>query len=235
MNEKQPDWVFLLWGQSNMAGRGEVLPEDRIPLPGILAWDDLREEWVPAIDPVFNDKPTAGSGLARSFARTIQSQFPERKIGLVPSAIGGSKLEEWAPGAHLFQRGLFQARRALKNGGELKGILWHQGEGDSGNEELANTYASRFAVTLREARTELGHASLPVVVGELGEFLKFHKGVDYYGVVNEQLQEICRSVSNVEWVSAAGGTDIGDTLHFNREAVITLGKRYAEAYLKKFL
>lgn len=230
-----PEWIFLLWGQSNMAGRGEVLPEDQTPLPGILAWDDLREEWVQAVDPIFNDKPTAGSGLARSFCLTLQQQFHGRKIGVVPSAIGGSKLDEWAPGAHLFQRGLHQARRAMKSGGELKGILWHQGEGDSGSEELANSYANRFTVILREARSELGHPNLPVVLGELGEFLQNNKSLGFYSVVNEQLQEIADSLEHVAWVSAAGGKDIGDNLHFNRDALQQFGERYAEAYLKKFL
>lgn len=218
-----------------MAGRGKVLAEDQIPLPGVLAWDDLREEWVQAVDPIFNDKPTAGSGLARSFCLTLQEQFPDRRIGVVPSAIGGSKLDEWAPGAHLFQRGLYQAQRALKNGGELKSILWHQGEGDSGNEDLANSYLNRFSVTLREARSELEDSSLPVIVGELGEFLQHNKPLGFYSVVNEQLQEAANTLENVACVSSAGLTDIEDNLHFNRESLHEFGRRYAETYLKMFL
>ena len=54
--------------------------------------------------------------------------------------------------------------------GRLRGILWHQGEGDA-TEELAPTYRDRFAEFIARLRADLDAADVPVVVGELGEYL----------------------------------------------------------------
>jgi hypothetical protein len=43
--------VFLLIGQSNMAGRGTVTPADQVPHPRVLMFNGAGE-WVPAVDPM---------------------------------------------------------------------------------------------------------------------------------------------------------------------------------------
>ena len=57
--------LFLLVGQSNMAGRGKVEPQDTVPIPRVLMLDKQRT-WVPAVDPMHFDKPIAGVGLGRT-------------------------------------------------------------------------------------------------------------------------------------------------------------------------
>ena len=51
--------LFLLFGQSNMAGRGVVEPEDTKPHPRVLMLSK-DGKWVPAVDPMHFDKPSAG-------------------------------------------------------------------------------------------------------------------------------------------------------------------------------
>jgi len=52
--------LFLLIGQSNMAGRGKVEPQDQVVNPHIfMLTKDLK--WVPATDPLHFDKPGAAS------------------------------------------------------------------------------------------------------------------------------------------------------------------------------
>ena len=58
-----PRHLFLLVGQSNMAGRGKVEPQDTVPIPRVLMLDKQRT-WVPAVDPMHFDKPIAGSASA---------------------------------------------------------------------------------------------------------------------------------------------------------------------------
>src|SRR4051794_15628276 len=91
--------LFLLIGQSNMAGRGVIGPEDRALLPGI--WVQMKDlSWKPAVDPLHYDKPDiAGVGLGRSFARALTADRPGASIGLIPAAFGGSALDEWKPGS----------------------------------------------------------------------------------------------------------------------------------------
>ncbi|HEX8916483.1 MAG TPA: sialate O-acetylesterase, partial [Humisphaera sp.] len=48
--------LFLLVGQSNMAGRGKVEDEDRKPHPRVVSLDKAGQ-WVPAVDPIHFDKP----------------------------------------------------------------------------------------------------------------------------------------------------------------------------------
>ncbi|NMA47593.1 MAG: sialate O-acetylesterase [Lentisphaerae bacterium] len=57
---------FLMLGQSNMAGRGDLGAVPDIVHPDILM---LREQgWVPMQEPINPDRPFAGVGLAASFA-----------------------------------------------------------------------------------------------------------------------------------------------------------------------
>lgn len=96
---KEAFHLFLLAGQSNMAGRGKVDPQDRVPTPGVLMLDKART-WVPAVDPMHFDKPIAGVGLGRAFAARIAESNPGTTIGLIPVAAGGSPIDTWRPGGY---------------------------------------------------------------------------------------------------------------------------------------
>lgn len=89
--------MFLLAGQSNMAGRGTVTPQDRTPHPRVLMLNQAGE-WVPAVDPMHFDKPVAGVGPGRTFGIAIAEANPGVTIGLIPCAVGGSPIDAWQPG-----------------------------------------------------------------------------------------------------------------------------------------
>ena len=55
--------LFLLVGQSNMAGRGTLEKQDTTPHPRVLMLNKAGE-WAPAVDPLHFDKPSAGVGLS---------------------------------------------------------------------------------------------------------------------------------------------------------------------------
>ena len=211
--------LFLLIGQSNMAGRGIVEAQDRVPIPGVYALQK-DDTWAPAIDPLHWDKPEiAGVGIGRSFARAVGGS-----IGLIPAAFGGTSLEQWKPGSPLFNEAVRRAKVATKSG-QLRGILWHQGEADSDKRELAETYAARWMTMIIALKKELGLPNVVVVVGELGYFLEPDKH-PYATEVNRQLHAL-----QVNVASAEGLHDKGDYLHFDAEGQREFGKRYAKAYL----
>ena len=84
--------VFLLAGQSNMVGRGRIVPEDRWTHPRIfMLTKDLS--WVPARHPVHFSggvTPTIGLGLCMDFAKVLVDRDPNLTIGFVPCAVGGT-------------------------------------------------------------------------------------------------------------------------------------------------
>ena len=68
--EKENFHLFLLIGQSNMAGRGTVEASDKEAHPRVLAFTKANE-WDYARDPLHFDKPIAGVGLGRTFGLEV--------------------------------------------------------------------------------------------------------------------------------------------------------------------
>ena len=77
--QKDKFYLFLLAGQSNMAGRGTVENEDKVVNPRVLALSK-EGKWVPAVDPIHFDKPSAGVGPGRSFALALMKKSPSWPI-----------------------------------------------------------------------------------------------------------------------------------------------------------
>jgi hypothetical protein len=218
--------LFLLIGQSNMAGRGAIEPQDREPLPRIYMLTQ-KMEWAPAVDPLHFDKPDRlGVGIGRSFAKVLAAANPNASIGLIPAAFGGSALNEWGAEGEHYPNALRRARKAMENG-KLRGILWHQGEADSSKPELARTYRERFAKLAERLRKDLNAPDVPIVVGQLGEFFTR----DLAAVVNEQLAMIPLAVPRTAFVSSQGLVHKGDNVHFDTPSLREFGRRYGLAYL----
>lgn len=218
--------LFLLIGQSNMAGRGIVTPADRQTNPRIFMLDKSCA-WVPAKDPVHFDKPkVAGVGLCSEFARCVAAQAPDATIGLIPCAFGGTTLSQWQPGSALYTNAVTRTRTALKSG-RLAGILWHQGEGDCAEKNRA-TYPARFAAMIDRLRQDLDAQDVPVIVGELGA--SYHPAG--YAPFNAMLPQVTNLVPRCTLVSSEGLGANSDNVHFSRDALIEFGKRYATAFQK---
>jgi len=217
--------LFLLIGQSNMAGRGTVDPNEQ-PDPHIFALGK-NKTWEPAKDPLHFDKPKmVGVGPGLSFARTVLKSDPSVTIGLIPAAMGGSSLDEWAPGGKLYKNAVDRARIAMHDG-TLVGILWHQGEADSAADKVA-TYGTRFTAMIASLRKDLGAEKVPVIMGELGRFRPQDASVAF----NAALPAVAAGVPLCGFVTTEGLTDRGDHLHFDTASAHTLGERYAAEYLK---
>jgi hypothetical protein len=154
MSTTTPTDLFLLIGQSNMAGRGLLAEVDPISHDQIHMFRDGC--WQKAVEPIHTDKPEiAGIGLCMSFAHELVQRFPTMNIGLIPTAVGGTPLSRWEPGADLYENAVAICKDALTRGGKLRGMLWHQGEGDSGQPLTANTYAPRSIEMFTRFRKEL--------------------------------------------------------------------------------
>jgi len=230
---KQAFHLYLLIGQSNMAGRGAIEEQDKQPHPRVLKFT-ADKTWVSAVDPLHFDKPAiAGVGLGSAFGRAMTEAEPGVTIGLVPCAVGGTPLARWLKGRDLYEQALPRIKAAMKDG-TLKGVLWHQGESDATQQEHAETYAKRLAGMVRDLRAELGVPEVPFVAGKLGEFLpETKKDAPYHWrTVNAQLAELPKVVPKVAVVESTGLKHKGDEVHFDAPSLRELGRRYAEAMRK---
>ncbi|MEZ4772284.1 MAG: alpha/beta fold hydrolase [Bacteroidia bacterium] len=228
---KENTWVFILAGQSNMAGRGLVEPADTIPSERILTINK-QGEIIIAKEPLhFYEPAMTGLDCGLSFGKTLLKHVPDSiMILLIPTAVGGSSVSQWLGDST--HRGVpllsnFREKTALaKNYGDIKGILWHQGESDA-NEKSLPVYPEKIHTLFTTFREIVGNDRLPILMGELGSYSKNNKN---WQKVNEQMHIYSQIDSNVIVVSTADFVHKGDSVHFNSEGQRMLGQRFAEAY-----
>ncbi|XP_071710107.1 probable carbohydrate esterase At4g34215 isoform X2 [Rutidosis leptorrhynchoides] len=168
--------VFILAGQSNMAGRGGVIdgnwdgiiPTEMKSRPGQILRLSGDLKWKVAKEPLHVDidvNKTCGIGPGMAFANAVVNGGSGRfgVVGLVPCAIGGSGIDEWARGGRLYQRLVRRAFVSTKGGGEVKGVLWFQGERDTVNISDAESYKGKLSQLFLDLRMDLKSPLLPVI------------------------------------------------------------------------
>lgn len=215
-----PDLVFLLIGQSNMAGRAPLEPGDDGEIPGVLLLD-ADNRWQAAKNPLNRhatdrkDLSMQRVGPGDGFARRLRELAPRSTIGLVVNARGGSRIEEWGADQKLYVNTL----RRLKAvpGLKLAGVLWHQGESNANDPE----YLDKLRNLVERLRSDLDSPDLPWIAGQV------------YGEipVNGRMARLPETVPNTAVVSAEGLT-VFDGVHFDRKSQRTLGSRYADAWFE---
>lgn len=225
--------LYLLIGQSNMAGRGTVEKEDTTPHERVLALNK-EDRWVPAVEPLHFDKPGAGVGPGLAFARALADAEKGVNIGLIPCAAGGSPITVWKKDAYWEQTKSKPYDEALRRTtlarqrGTLKGILWHQGESDS-TEAAAKQYADRLADLVARLRKDLEAPEVPVIVGGLSEPLREKN--EHARVVDQALRDFAKKDGHAAYVESDKLTLKADNTHFDAASAREFGKRYAKALL----
>lgn len=169
--------IFILSGQSNMAGRGGVykdhhnnchwdgaVPPECQHHPSILRLS-AKLLWESANEPLHADidaKKTCGVGPGMSFANAVRDRVG--LVALVPCAVGGTAIKEWARGEHLYENMVNRARESVKDGeGEIRALIWYQGESDTSSQHDAESYQGNMERLIRNVREDLGLPSLPII------------------------------------------------------------------------
>lgn len=224
--------IYLLLGQSNMAGRGEITAEFvNEGNPNVLMLNQAKE-WVLAKHPLHFDKPkAAGVGPGLAFGIKMAEAYPNVRIGLVPCAVGGTSISVWAPGkydkdtdTHPYDDAILRIHEAMKMG-VIKGMIWHQGESDTSPEKAA-TYFDKLEILIASIRKECNNPDLPVVVGELGLFKENRR------VINEIIAPLPSKIPHTAIAKSDGLEQKGDGAHFNSASAQLLGYRFAEKMLQ---
>lgn len=224
---------FLMIGQSNMAGRGILSEVPKIENPNCRMlrmgrWQKMSEPINPDRS-MFEGKYRSGVSLAASFADEA-ARFWDGKVGIIPCADGGTSIDQWMPGELLFDHAVMMTKLAMRTS-TLSGILWHQGENDCRDAEIALAHREKFVTMITALRRELNAEGLPLLIGELSEHLVAHPncGERIYQI-NRQYHEIAKELPNCAVVSAHGLNLMADNLHFDAKSLRQFGKRYFEAY-----
>jgi hypothetical protein len=231
---KEEFHLYLLMGQSNMVGRDLKGMGAQQENPRILSLNP-EGQWVVAKDPLHAKigRIESGIGPGLSFATEMLNSGTDAKvtIGLIPCAVGGTPLGRWTKGkgGDLYEQAIARAKAASKDG-VVKGMIWHQGETDSEKQANADSYGTRLALMIQDLRRDLGQPELPVVVGQLGEFLALTpEKFPGAATVQAALRKIPDTVPHTAFADSAGLGHKGDKLHFNAEASKELGIRFARA------
>jgi hypothetical protein len=140
--------VLLILGQSNAANHGQ----GRFAAgPQVCNFNPFNGRIYPAADPLLGATGGGGSPWCAMSDALIARGFAD-EILLVPVAVGGSTVADWAPGGPRNHRLMYALDRLAKHGSAPTHILWHQGEADalygtSGDDYVASF--DRFAGSLR--------------------------------------------------------------------------------------
>ncbi|CAJ2630536.1 unnamed protein product [Trifolium pratense] len=222
--------IFILSGQSNMSGRGGVIknphhtpnkrwngviPPECSPDSSILRFSSTLK-WEQAHEPLHADidnKKVCGIGPGMSFANAVRQRVAG-ELGLVPCAVGGTAIKEWARGEELYENMVKRSKESVKGdeNAEIKALLWYQGESDTSSEHDAEVYKANMENLIHN--------------------VALASGFEYIEKVREAQKGI--NISNVICIDAKGLQLKEDNLHLNTEAQIKLGHMLAEAYLTHF-
>jgi len=248
----KPELIFLLSGQSNMAGSGYTadLPDTDEYKPyrsapgNISVWNVKNKKWRPLeIGKRFG--PEIG------FAHALSSALPGKHIGLVKFAVGGTSMDKWAASGKLYPRLMVAFSDASKSTPDAKlvAMLWHQGESDSDTKEVAQAYHGKLVNLIATVRNDSKEPNLLFILGQINP-AKSYCGRPRFlhaDIVRKAQAELkvpntvmiktddCEMNPYHSGFNGPKESQIpanGDQVHYSGKGQIKMGRRFAEAYLK---
>ena len=250
----QPDpnfHIYICIGQSNMEGNPRPEAQDLenvsprfLTMQSVDCGDNKMGEWRTAVPPLA--RCHTGLTPADYFGRTMIQNLPEDvKVGVVMVAVAGCSIDmfdkdkceaytasaaDWMKnianeyGGNPYNR-LIELCKKAQQDGVIKGILLHQGESNTNDENWPAKVKKVYDDILADLGLEAG--SLPLLAGEV-------VSADQKGVCaghNNVIQKLPETLPQAIVVPAYGCQAGRDRLHFNLKGVRELGRRYAGAML----
>mgnify|MGYP000876750404 FL=1 len=254
--------LVLLAGQSNMSGRGYAGPDDLTPIPNLLM---IRPDgkWQMAIEPITKDRDFIGTfqasgekvigddpfetvlpvgnqkvcgvGSGRTFGRLLAEANPDRIVGLIPCAVGGTSIAAWMPGGiddwdssnYPYDNAIKKAREAQKSG-KIIAVLWHQGENDASKK--TENYLEKLRTVVQNFRRDLQLGKeVPFIAGDMASF--YPESISsHIDIVDHALEVLAAEDPSFRYVHTKDLTHRGDQVHYDTASQHELGRRYYEAY-----
>ncbi|HEY3330607.1 MAG TPA: sialate O-acetylesterase [Capsulimonadaceae bacterium] len=242
--------VWLLAGQSNMEGvgllanAGEPSPLARALFmngqwgvakdPLHVTLDSLDKahnpiEYPPlAVERMRRLQTAAGVGPGVFFGKEM-AQKTGVPQGLLCTAHGGTSMLDWSPdkkhlGGDSYYGSMLRVVQAT--GQPVAGVLWYQGENETGSAEDVAAYTARMTTFVAAVRADLGQPRLPFIIAQLGRY--FALGVDHRGwnSIQSQQYKLQETIENLTCVATVD-LPLEDVIHISSHGCARLGARFA--------
>jgi len=247
-------YIYLCFGQSNM--EGNATPEsvdktgidERFQMLACVNFNNPKRtmgKWYKAVPPLVREG--TGLGMADWFGRTMVLQLPDKKIGVVDVAVGGTSIrgfmqeevakyiasmnpstEGWlinyfkAYDNDPYKRLVDMAKIAQKDG-VIKGILLHQGCTDNGQQDWPQKVKKIYDRLMNDLN--LNPAEVPLFVGETVS--KAEGGICWgHNAVIATVPNVIPNSYVISSKDCPQGAQ-NDGLHFSALGYRMMGRRYA--------
>lgn len=245
--------IYLCFGQSNMEGHGKFEAQDTVTNSRVFALQtvdcpDLEREkgkWYIAQPPI--TRCHTGLTPADYFGKTLAENTPKNvRIGVINVAVGGCRIELFdkdstsnyianAPGwmnsalsaynNDPYGRLVDMAKLAQQSG-VIKGILLHQGESNTGDQQWPYKVKRVYDNIIKDL--DLDPLETPLLAGELLSAEFGGKCASMNALINTLPTIIPTAIV----VSSAHCEGVADGLHFSPAGYRQLGVHYADALLQ---
>jgi hypothetical protein len=203
-----------------------------------------KGNWYDAVPPLC--RCWSGLSPADYFGRTMVEYLPEEiRVGVINVSVAGCKIElfdkdnyqDYASGVESWMTNiineyggnpyahLIELAQQAKQDGVIKGILMHQGESNTGDNQWPAKVKGVYNNLISDL--ELNPDSVPLLAGEV---VHANQG-GICASMNTIIAKLPESIPNSHVISSDGCTDAADNLHFNSEGYRKLGRRYAAKML----
>lgn len=250
--------IIIQGGQSNAEGMGMGPVSDRYALAPFknvyyleaekqtehlpdcvrVTYSDKPFQICPAVERGSAENPVGDFSLA--FAQMYENErlTSDRKLLIIRAAVGGTGFVKgaWGLKDQLYLKLLEMTDYALllnkKN--RIVGFLWHQGECDAYEKNAPDVFRKQLASMLRDVRMRYG-AEIPFIAGDFVREWKEKYLADCVPIV-EQIRQVVKEAGSAAFVETSDllsnnqKTGNGDDIHFCREALYILGRRYYQAF-----
>ncbi|MCB2192187.1 MAG: sialate O-acetylesterase [Deltaproteobacteria bacterium] len=235
--------LFILAGQSNMSGRGDLgqLPPGFPANAGRIRNFSNADVWCEVAEPLDDPRGqkdacsldlSPGVGPGTAFAQRLSELLPQVDVGLIPCARGRVTLDEWAPNSRLdslYGSSLRRARLAGKKG-RVAGVLFYQGENDTTSRQAVQSWPQRFAALVSAWRRDLGDPKLPVVFCQLGKLAGQWRGDPEFRYWDRLKQRQASVRLPMVRMVVTDDLDLKeDGIHLTTASQMILGRRLAQA------
>jgi hypothetical protein len=224
--------VFMLMGQSNMAGvatkqASDDNTDERLKVLG--GCNQTAGQWNTAKPPLSDCPGEKGWNLSDAvdpgiwFGKTLLEKLPAGDtIGLVATAESGESINTFVSGGSHHQMILNKIAKAkTAENARFAGIIFHQGESDNGQD----TWPGKVVQLYNEVKAAWGVSyDVPFILGELpvGGCCSLH---------NAQVHAAADQLPDGYWISQEG-TAVMDEYHFDHASVVLMGTRYGEKMIE---
>ena len=243
--------IYIAYGQSNMGGTADAQSVDKAENPRFKIFATQKcsgkgrntlGEVYPAVPSLFNCGNTIS--IADWFGRTMADSMPDVTVAIIPVAVGGASIKlfdqdqyksylstaeswlqnyakEYASDGNVTKTIIDIAKKAQEKG-VIKGFIFHQGETDGGYPDWAKIVKKTRDDILKAL--DMSSDTVPFVAGEL-----LREGCCY----SDRVSKLPNTMDNTYYASSEGlGGNGQDRYHFNHDAYVEFGKRYAAQMLK---